>query len=99
MLQNPGGVTIGNNSMIAANCYLIDADYGFEKGKLMREQSNKISPIIIGEDVWIAANSVILKGSNIKSGAIVGAKSLVKGNVEENACVVGVPATLIKYRK
>ena len=100
MLQNPGGgVTIGNNSMIAANCYLIDMDHGIEKGKLIGEQSNKVSPIIIGEDVWIAANSVILKGSNIKSGAVVGAKSLVKGNVEENACVVGVPATLLKYRK
>lgn len=99
MLQNPGGVTIGNNSMIAANCYLIDMDHGIKKEKLIREQSNKVSPIIIGEDVWIAANSVILKGSNIKSGAIVGAKSLVKGHVEENACVVGVPATILKYRK
>lgn len=85
--------------MIAANCYLIDADHGIEKGMLMREQSNKVSPIIIGDDVWIAANSIILKGSNIKSGAVVGAKSFVKGNVEENACVVGVPATLLKYRK
>lgn len=94
-----GGVTIGNNSMIAANCYLIDADHGIEKGKLMREQNNNVSPIVIGEDVWIAANSVILKGSNIGDGAVIGATSLVKGNVEENACVVGVPATLLKYRK
>lgn len=94
-----GGVTIGNNSMIAANCYLIDMDHGIEKRKLIREQSNKVSPIIIGEDVWIAANSVVLKGSIIGDGAVIGAKSLVKGNIEENACVVGVPATLLKYRK
>ena len=94
-----GGVTIGNNSMIAANCYIIDTDHGIKKDVLIRNQENTVKPVTIGNDVWIAANSVILKGSIIEDGAVVGAKSLVKGKVEKNAIVVGSPATILKYRK
>lgn len=50
-----GGVKIGNNSMIAAQCYIIDADHGIRGGKLIREQGTTVSPVEIGEDVWIAA--------------------------------------------
>ena len=93
------GVTIGNNTVIAAQCYIIDMDHGTSADKLIAEQENTISPVNIGSDVWLAANVTVLKGSNIANGAIVGAKALVKGEIPENAIAVGVPVKVLKYRK
>lgn len=93
-----GGVTIGSNTVIAAQCYIIDMDHGTQADKRIVEQTNSVAPVIIGEDVWIAANATVLKGSDIKDGAVIGAKSLVKGEIPENAIAVGIPATVKKYR-
>lgn len=94
-----GGVSIGENTLIAAQCYLIDMDHGMSRDELIRNQSNTVSPIKIGKDVWIAANVTILKGSTVGDGAIVGAKGLVKGSIPSNAIVVGNPAKILKYRE
>ena len=42
-------------------------------------------------------NATVLKGSQIGNGAVLGSKSLVKGNIPENAIAVGIPAKIIKY--
>lgn len=94
-----GGITIGNDTVIAAQCYIIDMDHGIKRGKLVREQENNAKPVIIGNDVWLGANVTVLKGSNIGSGAVVGAKALVKGEIFQNAIAVGIPAQIIRYRE
>ncbi|MBQ9977541.1 MAG: acyltransferase [Clostridia bacterium] len=93
-----GGVTIGSNTMVAAQSYIIDADHGTKKDKLSREQEITVEPVFIGEDVWIAANVTVTKGSKIHSGAVIGAKALVRGEIPENAIAVGIPAKVIKER-
>lgn len=92
------GVKIGNNTMIAGQAYIIDADHGIKKGKLIRNQDNTVAPICIGNDVWIAAGCKVLKGSVIHDGAVIGANSVVKGDITENAIAVGSPARVKKYR-
>lgn len=94
-----GGIRIGANTLIAAQSYIIDMDHGTSGGELIRNQQNTVSPISIGCDCWIAANVTILKGSVIEDGAIIGAKSLVKGKIEKNSINVGIPAKCIKYRE
>ena len=54
--------------------------------------------IVIGNDVWIGANSVILDGVNISNGVIVAAGSVVTKDIPPYAIVGGVPAKIIKYR-
>lgn len=93
------GVFIGSNTMIAAQSYIIDTDYGISKDQLMREQKKTHAPIHIGQDVWIAANVTVLKGSIINDGAVIAAKALVKGEIPQNAIVAGIPAKVIKYRE
>lgn len=93
-----GGVTIGDNSLIAAQSYIIDMDHGIQKDVLVRNQPNTFSSVNIGSDVWIAANATILKGSKIGDGAVIGAKALVKGEIPKNSIAVGIPAKVIKYR-
>lgn len=93
-----GGVKIGSNSMIAGLCYIIDMDHGIRKETLIRKQQNTVEPVIIGEDVWIAADVKVLKGSEICDGAIIGAGSVVKGRIESNSIAVGIPAKIKKER-
>lgn len=85
--------------MIAAQCYIIDTDHGIVKDELMRNQKNTVSPISIGEDVWIAAGAKVLRGSVLEDGCIIGAQSVVKGKITSNAIAVGVPAKIIRYRE
>ena len=53
---------------------------------------------IIGNDVWIGQNAVILPGVHIGDGAIIGANSVVGSDVDAYSIVVGNPAKMIRYR-
>ena len=53
---------------------------------------------VIGNDVWIGQNAVILPGVHVGDGAIIGANSVVGSNVEPYTVVVGNPAKMIRYR-
>lgn len=66
------------------------------KRVLQEKVSN--GPIIIGNDVWIGAQSVILSGAEIGDGVIIAANSVVTGKIPPYAIVGGTPAKVIKYR-
>jgi virginiamycin A acetyltransferase len=53
---------------------------------------------IVGNDVWIGQNAVILPGVKIGDGAIIGTKSVVGSDVEAYSIVAGNPAKIIKKR-
>lgn len=55
-------------------------------------------PVVIGNDVWIAAGAVITRGVTIGDGAVIGSNSVVTKSVPPYAIVVGSPAKIIKYR-
>ena len=59
----------------------------------------KSKPIIIKDHVWIGFDSVILAGVTIGEGAIIGARSVVRTNVEPWTVVAGNPAIVIKRLK
>lgn len=54
--------------------------------------------MIIGNDVWIGSNAVILQGVTVGDGAIIGAGAVVTRSVEPFTIVGGVPAKVIKKR-
>ena len=82
--------SIGANTLISWDCCIIDRDYH----KLEGEEN--ISPIIIGENVWIGCRALILKGVTIGDGAVVAAGAVVTKNVPANCVVAGNPAKIIK---
>lgn len=53
---------------------------------------------IIGNDVWIGANAIVLRGVTIGNGAVVGGGAVVTNDVPPFAIVVGSPARILKYR-
>lgn len=91
-------IVIGENSLIAGQCYIIDSDHGIARNELIQEQPMKSKPIIIGKDCWIAAGAKILKGSYIADGTVIGAGSIVNGDTDEYGIYAGVPYKKIGER-
>lgn len=54
------------------------------------------APVLIGNDTYIGANSVVLNGVSIGKYVIVASGSVVNKKVEDRCVVAGVPAKLIK---
>lgn len=87
-------ITIGDEVIISWDCVLIDRDYHPVSGDI-----EKVSPIIIGNRVWIGCRAIILKGVNIGDGAIVAAGAVVTKDVPPYTLVAGNPARFIKEVK
>jgi acetyltransferase-like isoleucine patch superfamily enzyme len=66
---------------------------------LIRDQGVEKKEVIIEDDCWIAANSILLAGVTIGKGSVVAAGSVVTENVPPYSVVAGVPAKWIKSRK
>ena len=89
-------ITIGNNVLIGSGSLITDND-AHSIHPAFRSDPTKIqsAPIIIGDDVFIGARSIILKGVSIGKGALVGAGAVVSKNVPEFSIVAGNPAKLV----
>lgn len=75
--------------------------FGGEWAKVTKPHLSELlhkGDIVIGNDVWIGRESVIMPGIKIGDGAIIGAYSVVTRDVEPYSVVGGNPAKFIKYR-
>jgi acetyltransferase-like isoleucine patch superfamily enzyme len=52
--------------------------------------------IVIGKNCFVGCNALILKGTILEDGCVVGAGAVVSGQFEENSVIVGNPAKVIK---
>jgi virginiamycin A acetyltransferase len=101
VLYSGNGITIGDDVLIAANCVFAPTNHEYASREIpVRLQRFRPSRggIVIENDVWIGAGCVLLDGTVIRRGAIVGANSLVRGEVEAYAIVAGSPAKRIGTR-
>lgn len=95
-----GPLTIGNDVMMGPNVRIITHSHNFERTDIpMREQKGTITPVHIGDDVWIGANVIILPGVSIGKGVVIGAGSVVTKNFPDYVVIGGVPAKILKFRK
>lgn len=95
-----GVIIIGKNCSISQHISMIASNHSIALGQDINKQKwdTVKTGIIIDDDVWIGANSVILPGVHIHKGAVIGAGTVVTKDIPENAIVVGNPAKIIKYR-
>lgn len=91
-----GLLQIGNNVEVGPNVCIYDQDHdtkcegGIKAGKFIT------APVNIGDNTWIGANVVILRGTNIGRNCIIAAGSIVKGEVPDNSTYIQKREKLIK---
>lgn len=85
-----------NTEVSTHSFYLYEHSGHFVKG--YKNYDKDIIETNIGNDVWVGANTVILKGIKISDGAIIGASAVVTKDVPPYAIAVGNPAKVLKYR-
>jgi galactoside O-acetyltransferase len=98
--RGTGHITIGDNVMIGPNVVLRSNDHVFKRPDMpINEQGMTDGWIVIGNDVWIASNAVILQDVSIGDGAVVAAGAVVTKSVAPYSIVGGVPARIIGMRR
>lgn len=99
IVETAGGVEIGDRTLIGYGAVIMSGNHEIppNRGRIFYGGYRR-AKIIIGSDVWIGANSVILPGRSIGDGAVIGAGSIVTKDVEPYHVVVGTPARTIKVR-
>lgn len=91
-------IKIGKKCLISGFVYLQSSSHGINKSQFIKDQQHTYEEIKIEDDVWIGAHSIILKGVRISKGAVIGANSVVKNNVDEYSIVAGSPSKEINKR-
>jgi len=92
-------IIIGANVMIGPQVMILTGNHSFSDIRQpMCEQPSIGLPVIIKDNVWIGARSIILPGVMIGQGAVIGAGSVVTKDVGELSVVAGNPARFIRNR-
>lgn len=92
--------TSGSHNLNSLSTYpfpIFFEEWGLDSKNIVDAWNNK-GNIVIGNDVWIGYNSIIMPGVHIGDGAIIGARALVTKDVEPYTIVGGTPAKSIKKR-
>ncbi len=96
----PSDIKIGNDVMMGVNVTIIGSRHVFDRIDIpMRLQGyEKMTPVIIEDDVWIGNNVIILPGRKISKGTIIGAGAVVTKDFPPYSVIGGNPARLLKSR-
>jgi virginiamycin A acetyltransferase len=106
----PRGTVVGRYCSFAQGIVVFNANHPYERKSLhpffynphlgiVKQETIQRDRLLIGHDVWIGRNALILpRVSEIGNGAVIGAGSVVTKNVPAYAVVAGNPARILKYR-
>lgn len=93
------GTILGRDVMMGPDCLILTKNHRFDRTHVpMNTQGETLSPVVIGNDVWIGARVTILPGARIGDGAVIGAGSVVSGEISAKTVVAGNPARPIHNR-
>ena len=101
VIYTGNGIAIGDAVLIAANCTLAPTNHAYgDRTRRIRDQGFLPSKggIVIGDDVWLGANVVVLDGAVIGEGCVVAAGSVVRGELEPYSVYAGIPAVRVGAR-
>jgi len=95
------GIVIGDDVAIAANCTFAPVNHNYkdtDRPIIRQGFAPSRGGIVIENDVWIGANTVILDGALIRQGCVIGAGSVVRGHLDPFCVYAGNPLIKIKSR-
>ena len=89
-------INIGSGSEFGPSVYIYDHDHKFNKDHGVISDKFNTEPIVIGKNVWIGANTVILKGTKIGDNCVIGAGSIIKGDYPSGSVIIQKRETVLK---
>jgi acetyltransferase-like isoleucine patch superfamily enzyme len=87
-------IKLGNNVRCGANTLITDSDWHPDDPRV-----GAPADVIIGDNVWLGVNVVVLKGVEIGANTVIGANSLVVKNIPANVIAAGNPCKVISELK
>jgi len=102
VIYSGNGLRLGEDVLIAANCTIAPVNHEY-RSKDAHIRTQGFSPskggVVIEDDVWVGAGTVILDGAILRRGCVVGAGSVVMGELESYTVNVGCPAKCVGSRE
>ena len=99
MLACQVGVTLGDDVILSPNVQIYDHDHDYRAEGGVAAMKYKTAPVVIGSNVWIGANCVILRGTHIGDNCVIGAGTIVSGDIPANSVVTQKRETEIRIRE
>lgn len=87
-------IVIGDSCMIANSAYITDSDWHTVYDRTRR--SERITPVRIGNNVWIGDGACVLKGVTVGDNSVIAARAVVTRDVPANVIMAGNPAEVVK---
>ena len=87
-------ISIGEGTEFGPSVFVYDHDHDYRVG--LKENKYKTSPIKIGKNCWIGANTVILRGTEIGDNCVVGAGCVISGSYNANTVIIQSRETKIR---
>jgi len=81
-------IEIGDDVQLSPNVQIYDHDHDFRTKGGVKAGKFKTAPVVIGNNVWIGANTIILRGTEIGDNSVIGAGCVVKGKYEAGSVVI-----------
>lgn len=93
-------IHLGNRVVISNECFLLTHDYSITTALISINNEPKsdiqiIRKIIIGNNVFVGKRSIILPGTVVGNNVIIGAGTVLRGNIPDNSVVIGNPCNVI----
>ena len=90
-------IEIGDDVFTGMNVYITDQNHGYENlDEPIGKQLPNEQPVSIGEGAWIGSGAIILPGSKIGDHVVIGANSVVTGEIPSYSVAVGSPARVVR---
>lgn len=89
MLTSHERILIGDNVQLGPNVLIYDHDHNFRKKDGLKNLEYNSTAVEIGNNVWIGANVVVLRGTKIGDNCVVGAGVTLQGEYEKNTIILG----------
>ena len=90
-------IEIGEDVFTGMNVYITDQNHGYENLELpIGKQLPSEQPVSIGKNSWIGSGAIILPGSKIGDHVVIGANSVVTGEIPSCSVAVGSPARVVR---
>lgn len=97
VIYGHGGLKIGNSVRIANGVSIVPQNHSIPAGTGPLKGVNS-KGIVIEDNVWLGSRVIVLDGTKIGQGAIIGAGAVVTRDIPEGAIAVGIPAKVVRFR-